>query len=1489
MKRFFSFLCALFVCNVALWAAPVDEEAARKIAADFSANVPSLRSGVQGKAELRTAYVSTRTDGGNRFYVFNKGRNGGFVIVSGDDRSEAVLGYADRGTFCWDSIPPAMRWWLGQYEAELDWLQEHGSDLPQRLPALKADPTKAQTLRVPDGQSSPLRPVTRLTRAADEVPPLLGDIVWGQDEPFNNLCPMLNGNLTVTGCVATAMAQIMAYYKHPACGTGSHSYHWAKGGRDLSADFGATEYAWDDMLPRYVYGGYTQAQADAVATLMYHAGIAVDMNYDPTGSGAYGVDVPKALTEYFGYDASVHIKDRNFYTMTEWHDMVRTELEAGRPVYYAGDAPAGGHAFVCDGYDASGYFHINWGWKGSSNGYFLLNALDPADQGVGGFVGGYNDNQSIIVGIKPDEGGTYTDEEFHLSGNFSVDEDSIGRYNTFTWRTDDGMYNYGWSNLTVSVGMLYLDAAGEVANAQAVIDYTELEPNYGWKAMYRTGNTVPSELADGTYTLCLGFRTQANPEWRPMRVNLTCSGSVTVEIKGDKVYFTEVGSEPEEPVLSLVAGQTVVPATVMQYTDFTVNTLVKNEGTDWSGRLGAYLTDNGGDVVYRSLAASYTVDAKSQQSVSFTGNVGKLPAGTYTLHIGETGRGSDYKEIAFDDGSTHRFTVEANPDGPAKPILTLQGDIMGISDQIYQNEDYTLQVFVRNVGTDYTGNLYLQLLSLDYEVLYGRSVPMTLARDEKKMFEVADWNVGDLPVGNYLLRAAYSENGGQVHMGMEGLSDSYYGLKVVALSKLSMLSEDLYMPEVVVKGREYTVEATLENVGAVDFSGAIYVEWMRMNQDYMITEHLGYSVQRADCTLPVGGRQRISITDVVSDTLPTDAKYTYYLRLVYMDENGRMDAVSGGSLLGTATTVLDVGDLPEVYIQESSMQSPDTVETNTDFTVTATLRNEGTDTYTAQVALLVNNFGSTQYVYFQSDPKPVTVEPGGTAPLQFTGKLPGGIDYPEVCEFSFGVVQDGMVVDYLPWEGGSTSGNRNFLVMVKESGITPDPGAPDVHLVETSTSIPKEIPLAGSFTVSTVVQNDGTAAFVADVAFLLLDRSGQNLFYSSDIKRLDVPAGGSTPLQFTGDLENTVQAGDYSLVFATIEGNEITAYLEFENEFNAYPVQVVGSTPPDPGKVSLTLVEAETTFIAEFAQATDYEMTLTLQNTGSDFNGDVYAVLWDGQSGLYHEQAIPVNVPQGQKKMVKYTWNVPASVPVGRHAFGYAWLGGGYYNFIPFDDGQGTTGVYVDVVANADAPQLRLVTASTNVPSVLYQNTDFTAHAELQNIGKSVFRGEMCFAIVTAQSEILYYTEPFLPVEVPAGASVALDFNGNVGELAAGTYRAGFGWVDGTTLVLVDYEGGGNVTEVEVQHKTETGVPGVDSAAGDLQFYPNPVHDYLVVRSGDALKRVRLHSLAGVLLADEACLDPALHRIDFTRLPAGSYLLSVETAMGIRTAKVMKR
>ena len=257
--------------------------------------------------------------------------------------------------------------------------------------------------------------------------------------------------------------------------------------------------------------------------------------------------------------------------------------------------------------------------------------------------------------------------------------------------------------------------------------------------------------------------------------------------------------------------------------------------------------------------------------------------------------------------------------------------------------------------------------------------------------------------------------------------------------------------------------------------------------------------------------------------------------------------------------------------------------------------------------------------------------------------------------------------------------------------------------------------------------------------------------------------------------------------------------------------------------------------------------------------------------------------------MVKYTWNVPASVPVGRHAFGYAWLGGGYYNFIPFDDGQGTTGVYVDVVANADAPQLRLVTASTNVPSVLYQNTDFTAHAELQNIGKSVFRGEMCFAIVTAQSEILYYTEPFLPVEVPAGASVALDFNGNVGELAAGTYRAGFGWVDGTTLVLVDYEGGGNVTEVEVQHKTETGVPGVDSAAGDLQFYPNPVHDYLVVRSGDALKRVRLHSLAGVLLADEACLDPALHRIDFTRLPAGSYLLSVETAMGIRTAKVMKR
>lgn len=231
-KKLFSILTVCLLGCIALPAAPVDEDAARDIAEQFAARTPQLKSSRSVQpAALTTAYVAARAAGGNYYYVFNQGDQGGCIIVSGDDRAGQVLGYTIQGSFCYDSIPPAMRWWLGQYQQQMEHLlaqpDSQVTAQPQQsvstLPAgqLHSASSRAQAVRA-FGASVP----KSATKASDGyLAPLLGDIAWDQDAPYNDLCPAVwNGGRAYTGCVATAMAQIMDYYLWPVQGTGSHSY-----------------------------------------------------------------------------------------------------------------------------------------------------------------------------------------------------------------------------------------------------------------------------------------------------------------------------------------------------------------------------------------------------------------------------------------------------------------------------------------------------------------------------------------------------------------------------------------------------------------------------------------------------------------------------------------------------------------------------------------------------------------------------------------------------------------------------------------------------------------------------------------------------------------------------------------------------------------------------------------------------------------------------------------------------------------------------------------------------------------------------------------------------------------------------------------------------------------------------------------------------------------------------------------------------------------
>lgn len=315
--------------------------------------------------------LATTLSTGNKadLYVFNKQSKDGYVIVAAEDAVDnIILGYSDSGQFDADNMPENLRWWLGEYQKQINYAREIGYKS-----SIKQSGRKTSTI---------------------VVAPLLGNVVWDQDEPFNNLCPTEGKNHCMTGCVATAMAQIIYYNKWPLKGQGKHSYVWK--GQTLTVDYSQSVYNYAKMRPIYEKGKYTEEEANAVAKLMYDCGVSVEMQYGVNSSGAYSEDVADALKKYFDYGASVKYYSRMDYKgkEEEWDGMIRKELDEHRPVYYSGVDPSqGGHAFVCDGYKDDGYFHFNFGWSGSGNGYFITKLLATS-------VGNFAADQDIVIGIK---------------------------------------------------------------------------------------------------------------------------------------------------------------------------------------------------------------------------------------------------------------------------------------------------------------------------------------------------------------------------------------------------------------------------------------------------------------------------------------------------------------------------------------------------------------------------------------------------------------------------------------------------------------------------------------------------------------------------------------------------------------------------------------------------------------------------------------------------------------------------------------------------------------------------------------------------------------------------------------------------------------------------------------------------------------------------------------------------------------------------------
>lgn len=435
------------------------------------------------------------------YYVFPNANSKGFTIVSGDDRLPEIVGYSSQGSYDENNLPEGFVSFMKAYLNLYNKVNLGDAEALKNLAEIKAWRNKKNASAA----------------STSAVAPLLGNIEWDQTSPYNNMCPRYDSvHVAATGCVATAMAQVMAYYKYPKqlkADIPGYVNRW--NGIPMEIPTITREegvYDWDNMLPKYnKEANATQQQKDAVAKLMYHCGAAVQMNYGP--ESAASVSASK-LAKYFGYDADLMMDlNRSTFSLDKWMQIIDTELAAGRPVLYSGQASDGGHQFICDGKDGEGLYHINWGWSGSQNGYFDLSLLNPEKGGTGSgsSTEGYNRLCSMTIGIAPDNGvvdaplATVPDIKAMNCGflETTTKDHRMNPDEAFDFWLDYGLGNQTYQAFSgyAALGILQKDGSYRIVSQKARINVDPI-PGEGMISVVDVNFRVNEAFEVGTVTLC---------------------------------------------------------------------------------------------------------------------------------------------------------------------------------------------------------------------------------------------------------------------------------------------------------------------------------------------------------------------------------------------------------------------------------------------------------------------------------------------------------------------------------------------------------------------------------------------------------------------------------------------------------------------------------------------------------------------------------------------------------------------------------------------------------------------------------------------------------------------------------------------------------------------------------------------------------------------------------------------------------------------------
>lgn len=969
-------LFAALLTAVAANGAPLTPRQALDIARDFESSATSSRMmrAPATSSSLKQVYKHTHQSSGlDAIYVFDRGKGDGYILVSGDDRVAPILGYSDKGHFDAQHIPDNMKTMLENWGNQIAWLSTH-DDARALLPA-------------------------KVSRSID---PLLGDIKWDQGDPYNRKCPTVTQDdgwggdgakaPAATGCVATALGQIMYYHQWPLQGQGSVSYT-SKGetpeGKtervNVSADFGATQYNWSAMLPSLTSKSPSDA-IDAVSTLLFHVGASFESVYGAS-TGATDVSVAPALLKYFDYDKGINYLKRDYYTADEWNAILINELENNRPVAYGGvTRRREGHFFVLDGVNTDGYYHVNWGWSGMEDGYYLLTLLEPGAQGIGGASGGaFHYAQNMITGIrKPVEGSQYN-YNFTCDGVSKVSK-TVGRQESVKLTATE-VWNDSPNAVTADLGFILIDSEGNTVYRQMVKSATDYDVSYGESKM-TCSFVIPDNIPAGQYIVRPAYRLSVDDYAtdRFMQVVPGHLSQYSVTVTEDNITYASQGAY----ALKIVEVKGDNEGELENGVTKKITVKVHNDGGEFFGPVQLRMFINGMDRTFgrhdfpsnNKQALWLSIAGDSDTELTF--DVGKFDLPGHNDYVVRLWGNEGTFEVDEDGYTSLRgaknlcSVTGVTVVGPALPPVVEVVDDMIVTtavNGVVPRNDVGLKVCISNEGGEWSGKMRCAVWDPDVwsrdpmgYINFTNTVTLEAATDEQWVTLTG----GEMPLA--------CEEGKEYDLtilepdGDDAMVPSYYVTTTIILGEAVekvpdlKLDEVAFYPETVVAGTPVEVQFHVSNAG------------------YAYNDQMYFTVSRNDETLHTSSAQTANVERddeaviVFNETfeLPTASDYVVTLfdnadNVIGKQENVTFTADD------SVLSLTDATDVPAVIICDEATDYIFGVQ-NTGFLFDSTLR----------FVILLDDEEK-----FASEPKALMLPRGGEGKVSFneTVRLEESNDY----------------------------------------------------------------------------------------------------------------------------------------------------------------------------------------------------------------------------------------------------------------------------------------------------------------------------------------------------------------------------------------------------------------------------------------------------------------------------------------------------------------